>query len=71
MLYRSYFSKKPNAIRCIEVTVRKNRTLDTVSKLLFEKNEHFTLYQSYFLKKLNAICCIEATFQSNFAQLCL
>ena len=70
-LYRSYCSKKPNAIRCIEVTVRKNWTLYTVSKVLFEKNERYTLYQSYFSKKPNAIRCIEATFQSNCAQLCV
>jgi len=68
-LYRSYCSKKQNVIRCIEVTVRKNRTLYAVSKLLFKKNERYTLYQSYFLKKPNAICCIEATFQSNCGQL--
>ena len=35
-LYRCYCLRETNAIRCIEVTVRKNRTLYPVLKLLFE-----------------------------------
>jgi len=77
----SYFFEKTNTICYIEVTFWKNKTLYTVPKLLFkntemlntalkllfEKNERYTLYQSYFLKKPNSKRCIASTFQSNLA----